>query len=302
MLFDHPEVVPIALGQAGVATTLQLLKAGVSSQMLRRARERGEVVEVQPGVLASSWTPWTLELAEFAAVLAAGYDAALSSLSALHRYGARPAPERVHICVGHRRRPRLDDVVVHRSRIWQPLDTRVVGGLCVTNPVRTSFDAAEILRPRSLRGTLEKLVIDEIVTWDELVAAWKRMYGRHGLKRIRPILDSMHHDLASFDSKLEVDFLHLVEEASLPLPDHHVVLDTGRRGYEVDFVWRWRPLVVEVDGPHHLIPEQRRYDSRRDNALELAGWPVQRFLHTEIRGDPEYVISVLRSRLKDVGT
>ncbi|MFN8103140.1 MAG: DUF559 domain-containing protein [Acidimicrobiia bacterium] len=276
----------------------------MSVHELRSARARGEIYEVQPGVSAASWTPRTTELERFAAVLAAGEDAALASLSALAVYGARAEPERVHICVAHGRKPRLFDVVVHRSRVWSPGDIRTIGGLDVTDPVRTAFDAAEILRPRSLRGAVEKMVIDGHVTGADIAGELRRMHGRHGLKRIRPILEFMPPELAAFDSKLEADFLHLVEDAFLPRPEHHVQILTASREYEVDFLWRSPALVVEVDGPHHFVPEQRRFDSRRDAALAAAGWPVHRFLDTEIRRDPEYVKSTLRRLLRtpDVGT
>lgn len=298
MLFDHAELGPIARRQAGVASRKQILAVGISWATLHRAVERGEAVELQPGAYASCWTPRTRATSEFAAVLGGGCGAAIASLSALHHYGAWGVPDEVHICVGHGRRPRLVGIRVHRSRIWTPADTTILHGIPVTGPVRTVFDAAEILRPRTFRGAAEKMVIDGHVTWVELVQALRPHHGRHGLKRVRPVLEFMPTDLATFDSKLEADFLHLVEEAHLPPPEHHIILDTAWREFEVDFLWRTTPLAVEVDGPHHLIPEQRRFDSRRDSALGLAGWPVQRFLDTEIRDDPTYVISVLRSRLE----
>lgn len=296
-MFDHPELGPVARRQGGVAGRSQILAAGIPMGTLRRAVQRGEAVELQPGAFVSCWTPLTRATEEFAAILGAGCGAALASLSALARYGAWGEPEDVHICVGHGRRPRLARVRVHRSRIWTSANVQLVDGIPVSDPVRTVFDVAEVLRPRTLRGAVEKMVIDGHVTWEELVDAWRPHHGRHGLKRIRPILDHMPADLATFDSKLEVDFLHLVEEAQVPQPEHHAVLGTAWREFEVDFLWRSTPLVVEVDGPHHLVPEQRRFDNRRDSALTLAGWPVQRFLDTEIRDDPAYVISVLRARL-----
>lgn len=298
MLFDHPAVAEIAQTQAGVATTSQILAAGVTEDMLRRARERGEVTEHQCGVLASAWSPPNLEMHEFAAVLGAGPGAALASLSALHRYGARKPPERIHVCVAHGRRPRLRNVVLHRSRTWRPGDLWTIDGIRVTNPVRTGYDAAEILRPMSLRGVIEKMIVDGHVTAAELIDAFPQMRGRHGLKRIRPILNSLHDDLPGFDSKLEADFLHIVEELALPSPEHHVVLETRQRSYEVDFLWRRPRLVVEVDGPHHLVPEQRRFDNHRDSELQIAGWPIQRFLDTEIRNDAGHVKDVLRARLQ----
>jgi very-short-patch-repair endonuclease len=49
-------------------------------------------------------------------------------------------------------------------------------------------------------------------------------------------------------------------------------------GIEVDFVWRHRRLIVEVDGyAHHRSPEAFERDRERDVVLEVKGWRVMRF-------------------------
>lgn len=241
MLFDHPQLAPIARRQGGVASRDQILAAGIPSGVLRSAVRRGEAIELQPGALAPCWTPPSRATEEFAAVLGAGPGAALCSLSALQHYGVWGVPEQVHVCVGHQRRPRLIGVRLHRSRIWTPANLTDIDCIPVTEPIRTVFDTAEILRPRTLRGIVEKMVIDGHVTWTELVDALRPHHGRHGLKRLRPILDFMPADLANFDSKLEADFIHLVEDAGIPLPEHHVVLTTRTR----------TSRSTSCGGPHH---------------------------------------------------
>jgi 5-methyltetrahydrofolate--homocysteine methyltransferase len=47
--------------------------------------------------------------------------------------------------------------------------------------------------------------------------------------------------------------------------------------YIVDFVCLSHKLIVELDGPQHLEPQARDYDSRRSEWLEARGFRVMRF-------------------------
>lgn len=47
--------------------------------------------------------------------------------------------------------------------------------------------------------------------------------------------------------------------------------------YIADFAWLSRKLVVEVDGDHHGLPEQRQHDENRDGFLASQGFKVLRF-------------------------
>ena len=51
-------------------------------------------------------------------------------------------------------------------------------------------------------------------------------------------------------------------------------------GFEVDFRWPDRRLVVEVDGSRHALRADA--DDARDNVLRAAGWTVLRFGDREV--------------------
>jgi very-short-patch-repair endonuclease len=52
---------------------------------------------------------------------------------------------------------------------------------------------------------------------------------------------------------------------------------------EVDFVWRGRRLVVEVDGyAHHRSPAAFERDRERDVELSTKGWRVMRFTYDQV--------------------
>jgi len=76
-------------------------------------------------------------------------------------------------------------------------------------------------------------------------------------------------------SDLEDRFLELVRGFPSPLVNMEYL------GYEVDFRWPERKLVVEVDG-NHTRPRDKRSDAARDRVLRAAGYTVVRFTAPEL--------------------
>lgn len=77
----------------------------------------------------------------------------------------------------------------------------------------------------------------------DLEAALARARGRQGVASLRAVLDS-EHGPALTRSEAEERLLALLRAARLPQPETSTRV--GR--HEVDFLWRERRLVVEVDG------------------------------------------------------
>ena len=67
-------------------------------------------------------------------------------------------------------------------------------------------------------------------------------------------------------------------------------------GIEVDFVWRDRRLIVEVDGyAYHRSPEAFETDRERDVTLMVAGWCVLRFTWAQIQTRRGWVAAAIRT-------
>ena len=65
---------------------------------------------------------------------------------------------------------------------------------------------------------------------------------------------------------------------------------------ELDAVFDWCRLVVEVDGwEFHINREQFRKDRRKQNALMALGWNTLRFTWEDLIDDPQYVIDQVRA-------
>lgn len=73
-------------------------------------------------------------------------------------------------------------------------------------------------------------------------------------------------------------------------------------GFEVDFLWRDRCLVVETDSlRHHRTPAQQVRDRLRDQAHAAAGFTPLRFTHEQVRYEPEHVRAVLGDVARRLG-
>jgi very-short-patch-repair endonuclease len=92
-------------------------------------------------------------------------------------------------------------------------------------------------------------------------------------------------------SELEERFLRLCDDHHLPRPETNARIE----GIEVDFVWRDRRLIVEVDGyAYHRSPSAFESDRERDVLLSVAGWRVLRFTWTQITRRASWVAAACR--------
>lgn len=60
--------------------------------------------------------------------------------------------------------------------------------------------------------------------------------------------------------------------------------------YIADFYVAAHKLVIEVDGPAHLMPESQAYDAFRDHWMRARGYAVLRFAAQLVLDDPSYVV------------
>ena len=79
------------------------------------------------------------------------------------------------------------------------------------------------------------------------------------------------------------------EDAFLRLVADEPLVNVDLLGFEVDFHWPERRLVVEVDGPAHGRPPSVADDARRDRMLRDAGYTVLRFSDDDVHQRPRRV-------------
>jgi very-short-patch-repair endonuclease len=204
-----------------------------------------------------------------AAALAMGPTGAVSHVSALMLMELRPQkPGDIHVSYVGGGRGERAGLRLHRRR--NP-EVGLYQNIPVTSPTQSLRDAD--LKPHELYRALEEadrrnLRIDLL---NDVVELQQAVIGRTR-------------------SDTEAAFILLCREHGLPLP----LVNQHLNGYETDFHWPERRLVVEVDGfEHHRERAQFNNDRYRGLVHRTHGWEVVRVSADHVYDEPELVLRAL---------
>jgi very-short-patch-repair endonuclease len=275
-----PDIAALADAQHGVVSRSQLSVMGFTKREIDRRIKARRLNGVHSGVYAVGHRVLTVEGRWMAAVLAGGAGAVLSHDSAAAAWDIRPVGAgAIHVTIprttGRDRRPGLR---IHRSVTLRPEDTTVHRGIPITDPHRTLHDLARTLKGRPLEQAVNRA--ERLIDWPRLqhsappsLQAVLQRYSTHTTR-----------------SELEERFLRLCDDHRIPRPE----TNTRIEGYEVDFVWPDRRLIVDVDGyEHHRSPAAFAADRERDVTLTAKGWQVMRFTYEHITRRAAWVAGAL---------
>jgi very-short-patch-repair endonuclease len=170
---------------------------------------------------------------------------------------------------------------------------RIHRRLPVTSPARTLFDEARVLTHRKLELAFDRALVSGGMRLPDVAELLTRVRGRPGAPVLAGLL--AHHTGPTLTrSEAEELFLELIRQAGLPPPR----VNARTSGYEVDFLWPERRLVVEVDGfRFHSTRRAFDHDHRKDLDLKAAGLTVLRFTYEQLRREPLLVIAQLTRAL-----
>jgi very-short-patch-repair endonuclease len=208
-----------------------------------------------------------------AAVLALGDRAAVSQRSAAALWGMlKPHSGPIHVTVqGDAGRRKRRGIKVHRSSTLIAAVSILRDGIRVTKAARTLQDLHRVTSEETYRSAVRRALDLQLISSDQL-------RSENELTR----------------SELERIFRTLCRRHRLPRPEVNACVD----GYEVDFLWRDRGLIVEVDGyRHHADRSAFERDRARDAHLQSLGFRVLRFTYRQLRDDRSTVVAALRSLL-----
>ena len=183
----------VAVAQAGAFTRAQARGAGFTAAQIERRARSGSWVRVLPGVFHHATTPASPDLAQWAAVLWAGPDCALSHTSAAAVWRLVPVgSDRPELIVPRTRAPRARGVLVHRVARIADADVLELRGLPVTAPVRTVIDLAGVLGERELAAVVERARSRGLLTIGAVRARLHEIgsAGRPGAARLRALLST----------------------------------------------------------------------------------------------------------------
>jgi hypothetical protein len=286
----------LAERQHGVVARRQLVEAGVGDWLAAGRTEAGLLVPLFRGIFAVGHRRVGQKGRWMAAVLACGPGAALSHASAMELWGLRRSRGPVEVLrrSGGQRSPR-PDIRLHQTRRLPQDDIHFEDGIPVTTVERALLDMAGRLNARQLERVLAVADRSELLRWDVLRRKVERGRGRRGIARLRRVAAAMDPRAADALSPLEVDFLALCREHSLPIPQVNVLVE----GCLVDFLWPGQRLVVETDGyTYHRDRAAFERDHERTVRLTAAGYEVHRATRLMLHRDPAPFLQLVRRQLR----
>jgi very-short-patch-repair endonuclease len=288
---------PIAAQQLGLVTRSQLVERGVSRGAVDRAARDGRLIRIERCVFLVAGAPATAAVRLLAKVLSAGEGAVASHRSAAWLWGlVDDVPGAHEVTVSRGRRPRTTGLIVHEARDLGLVVPGNRGGVPVTDLGRTLLDCAgdpgvnvQLLVDAARRHHhISRTLLPNVVT-----SHARR--GRPGLQRLRRVVadDEMPH--SDFE-RLVARWLGANDIDGWEL--HHRIVLPHFGPVELDLAWPDRRVAWELEGADHRDRAAvHDRDTRRQNALALAGWHVFRLTYRRWVRQPEGVLGELRSAL-----
>jgi very-short-patch-repair endonuclease len=272
-------VADLAARQNGVVARAQLLSLGVGEHAIDRRLKSGRLHRIHRGVYAVGHRVLTREGRWMAAVLACGPGATLSHDTAAAAWELRRNDGLIHVTVrGSRKAPK--GIKLHRSPALTAAETTAIRGVPVTTPARTIVDLARRLSADELEPIVDLADQRGIVDFAALRSARSAS--------LKAVLRA--YDPAPTRSELERRFLRLCRRHKIARPETNALI----HGYLVDFVWRDRRLIVEVDGyAYHRTPRRFESDRERDVELSTKGWRTLRFTWRQVQAREGWVAAAI---------
>ena len=205
--------------QSGYVTRRQAIACGMSNDALKRRVSSTRWVRVKPGLfLIPGFTP-SVRGHLLAATAALGAVVSHESAAEVHQL---PGIRRglAVVTVPTRTTNRFPDVVVHQSTDLSADEVLDIGGLPVTDQVRTAIDLAGTLKAGTIGRVIDHLVVAGVTTVDDIyirVAGVARQ-GKPGMKTMHKVLELRVGEDYLVESELELLGLRLLREWGFPEP------------------------------------------------------------------------------------
>jgi len=277
-------VAEILARMGGSASTGELLRV-TTRHHLSAAVERAEVERVTRGVYALT----SLGPARLAAL---AYDGVVSHLSAaaLWRLPLLTVPEKPHVIVPVKRRPRPGrPAILHWAAVSSDERRHRVTGL-----VRTVLDCCRVLPFGEALAVADAALRSGQLGLDELSRGAARMRGP-GCPMAQRVAAAATGLSESF---LESMLRSLLLEAGLDSFEPQVLVEHNGIRMRIDLGDRDSRIAVEAEGyQFHGSAADFAADCRRYDDLGAAGWLVLRFTYQQVLGDPAWVVDTVRQAI-----
>lgn len=288
--------------QQQLVTTAQAESVGVSRTALSRLTRSFELERAEPGVYRSADAAPTWESRLLAVILSRRGPAVASHRAAARLLGVptfEGAP--LEITVPSKRGFAHPEVIVHESRDLPFIPPVEISGIPCTPARRLAVDIGAVLGATAYTTVMRDVRRDHAISMKQLAAVLSlhSRHGRDGCGPLRRYLERHYGVDGIPDTTLEQAVLDLIIDHHLPLPVcQYVVSLPGGGHYRLDMAYPDLRLDVEIDGPHHRLPEVAARDVRRDQRLRSLGWEVLRLPEDLVVYTPALVVSRLHRELR----
>lgn len=280
--------------QHGVIARWQLLGLGLGRGAIQHRIATGRLHPVHRGVYAVGHRRLTREGIWMAAVLACGRDAVLSHRSAAALWGiGSAAGPRVDVTLPSQSGNAPPGIALHRVRGLDDEDRVVRKSIPATSVARTLFDLAEVVDTRRLERSFEEAERLRLLDLRAVERVCQRSRGRRGLRPLLALLPNLKPPPHT-RSELERRFLDLCRDFGLPAP----IINAPVVGFEVDALWPYAKLIVELDGyEFHRTRAAFERDRARDAVLQAGGHRVVRLTQRQLTNEPAATAKLIRRLL-----
>jgi hypothetical protein len=281
-VLDRPDVLQLFAGQFGVASTEQLDALGVAKRTLARARERGVIRAVLPGVTELAEFPPTFRQRCMAAQLFGGDRCFLDGHTAGHLYGLRGMWLRlIQLVTASRRRGQLPDWLKVTFSTWIDLDDVVVrdDGLRIARPPRMLLSLATWLDDRRFERAAEDAWHLDLITPAQAAVYLDQIAGkgRPGVARFARWVERSVGHARPAHSGLELEVAAAAVAAGLPEPVRQHPLRLAD-GVLIHLDLAWPDLMLGIEPGHswwHGGARGQRAEQQRKRACAAVGWHVE---------------------------
>ncbi len=286
----------------GIFTTTHARAFGFTGDQIEKRIDSGrwQVRHLNAYRLAGVPPSWKGNL--LAACWAGGFRAVASHRSAAALWGLAGARRSIaEITCPRWRRARHDELVVHESKAFDPIDATVVDGIPVTTPERTLLDLGAACHESIVEMALDAAERRELVTIDSVRAILRRLgrSGRNGVGTLRRLVDARTPDRKPPESEMETVLLQVIRRNGLPEPvTQFEIRRAGRFVARVDAAYPQWHIAIEYDSyRHHTGRTAVDRDNNRRNKVIAAGWlPVTATAEDLRAGGPAICAAIRAAR------
>ena len=280
---DRSRELELAGRQLGLITTSQAVALGLSEAAIAHRVDAGLWNRRRRGLFSIAGVPESWEHDVMGAVLLAGELAWAShaTSSRFWRYPGYEGEELLELTTPLEKRVRQKGVVVHRSRIIDERDLRVVRGVPCMSPSRTVVDLSARLSVDRLGKLVDDGLRRRILTvsgLDHEARRFTRIAPGRSPKTLEAVLADRIPGYHATGSDLEQDVYDAIVNGGLPAPIRQYKVVVKGEPYYIDMAYPEQRIAIEADGFDFHAP-RTVFDSDRirQNDLVNLKWHVLRF-------------------------